>query len=79
MFVDSHAHLEGTKFDSDRAEVLTDAAFVCRKKFLYCVGGVGTIVQNLGERGVARADSGERIAQSFGLLGALVACVAKSG
>jgi TatD DNase family protein len=45
MFVDSHAHLEGTKFDSDRAEVLARARAAGVEAIL-CIGngtGPGTL------------------------------------
>ena len=53
---------------ADRMEVLAASAFVGGEKFLHRIGGVRTVIENLRERRMARANAGERIAQDIGLL-----------
>ena len=64
---------------ADGAEIVAGAAFVGGKEFLHGIGGVGAVVQDLSQRGMASADSGQRIAQCLRMFGALFAFVAKSG
>ena len=53
---------------ADRVEILAASSFVGGEKFLHRIGGVGTVVQDLRERRVARTNSGERVAQNISLL-----------
>ncbi len=41
MYIDSHAHLEGHKFDSDRAEMLTRAREAGVQRILAIGSGTG--------------------------------------
>src|SRR6266446_4180914 len=65
--------------DSDGAEVFSGAAFVGGEKFLHGIRGVGAVVEDLRQRGVSRANTGERIAESFGLLNGEFTLLAEIG
>src|SRR5260370_28333672 len=54
--------------NTDGAEMFSAALLVCREEFLDGFRGVGTIIQDLCERGMPRADARERIAKRLGLL-----------
>src|SRR5258708_33559696 len=54
--------------NTDGAEMFSAASLVCREEFLDRIRRVGTVVQDLCERGMPRADTGERIAKGLGLL-----------
>jgi TatD DNase family protein len=72
MFVDSHCHLDGPKYDSDRAEVLRRAAAAGVETLLVIGNGTGPGTYDCGIRVGAEFDSGGSVAGSSPVLYASV-------
>ena len=64
---------------ADGAKILPPAALVGGKKFLHCIRGVSTIVQDLRERRMPRAKPRQRIAERGGLFRQGITLLAQSG
>ena len=69
-------HFRVIRQHSDGAKILAAVPFVGGKKLLHRFAGVGVVVEDLRERGMARANACERIAQGIRFLGG---CVPVSG
>ena len=64
---------------ADGAEILAAMTFVGSKKFLDGLAGVGVVVQDTGECGVASADAGEGVTRGVGFFGDRVTLLTEFG